>query len=318
MHILIPAGGRGVRLAPLTDRTPKPLLPLGDRPILTHILDRLPPQVPVTLVVSPETRDAFEAWRRGLTTTRVVSIYVETHRAGRPRGPVIALADCIQEQAITGDLVVMMGDSILPFTLSDFLGQNGSDTLTLAAYRLPSLRDARRFGVLEFSADGWVTTFEEKPEHPRAPWVYTGCLFVPGRLLAEIVRLGETCAGQMGYLVGRFLEDGERIRVFQVTEEWHDIGTFESYLRAHKALLPEAQRRVLAERGNQLEGMVYVHPSASVSRSRLQNCLVFEGATVLDAALSDCVVQPNVSVLAREAQQQVIGLLGDQPIYSTR
>lgn len=41
LHAVIMAGGKGERLRPLTDKTPKPMLPLGDKPIIEHNIDRL-------------------------------------------------------------------------------------------------------------------------------------------------------------------------------------------------------------------------------------------------------------------------------------
>jgi dTDP-glucose pyrophosphorylase len=56
-----------------------------------------------------------------------------------------------------------MGDSLLPFTLPQFLGPEPGEALRLAAYRLPDLREATRFGVVELDASGTVRSFEEKP-----------------------------------------------------------------------------------------------------------------------------------------------------------
>src|SRR5262249_20637195 len=96
------------------------------------------------------------------------------------------------------------------------------------------------------------------------------------------------------------------IRVFPVTEAWHDIGTFASYLKAHAPLLSAAERDALHARGNRLEGVVYVHPKARVSGSRLQDCIILEGAEVRDASLTGCVVHVGASVWSRELQGTLV------------
>ena len=81
MHVVIPAGGRGTRLRPLTNEIPKPLLPLGDRPILTRIVESLPPEVPVTVLVTSELHAAFAAWAGTLPAGHPVRVHVERERA---------------------------------------------------------------------------------------------------------------------------------------------------------------------------------------------------------------------------------------------
>src|SRR4051794_31705146 len=120
MQILIPAGGRGVRLRPLTEFCPKPLLPLGDRPILSHIVDALP-DVPIHVLVRQEVAADFQAWQAAAPVGRRVRLFVEPEATTGPAGPVVALATCLAERAVEDDVLILMGDSILPFDLPDFL-----------------------------------------------------------------------------------------------------------------------------------------------------------------------------------------------------
>src|SRR5438552_3737290 len=117
MQVLIPAGGRGVRLRPLTDTTPKPLLPLGDRPILTRIAESLPVGCPVTVLVSALLEADFSRWQEGLGSHLDVGLYVERQRRGGPAGPVVAIAECLRDLQVADDLLILMGDSLLPFAL---------------------------------------------------------------------------------------------------------------------------------------------------------------------------------------------------------
>jgi glucose-1-phosphate thymidylyltransferase len=312
MHILIPAGGRGVRLRPLTHYAPKPLLPLGDRPILTRIVENVPRECPVTVLVSPALEVDFRRWQETLPGDRDVRVYVEpgTREAGGqpggPAGPVVAIAECLEAGGVADDLVILMGDSLLPFTLEQFLGGQRGDTLRLAAYELSDIRDASRFGVVEIGDGDTVASFEEKPPQPRSPWVFMGCLYIPARLLPMLHEIAAGRPPQMGHLVAGYLERGERVEVYRATEAWHDIGTFGSYLEAHRALLSPGQRQSLVSLQNHLEGIVYVHPTAQVSGSRLHNCIVLAGAEVKDAVLTDCVVHPRVSVVSRTVYGKLV------------
>jgi glucose-1-phosphate thymidylyltransferase len=314
MHVLIPAGGRGVRLQPLTHFTPKPLLPLGDRPLLTRIVEQVPPEWPVTVLVSPALEEHFRRWTETLPRSRRVTLSVERERAGEPRGPVLAVAECLADLGIREDLVLLMGDSLLPFTLPQFLGPEPPQALRLAACRLPDLREAARFGVVELDDSGRVRSFEEKPARPRSPWVFTGCLYLPSRLLPALREIAASAPPQMGELVAGFLARGERIEAYPVTGEWHDIGTFASYLAAHRSLLSPSQRQALLAQGNRLAGTVYVHPTARVTRSRLEDCLIQAEAVVADADLTTCVVHPSVSVIGRTVTGKLLSASGEQSL----
>lgn len=308
MQVLIPAGGRGVRLRPLTDACPKPLLTLGDRAILSHIVDQIPAQFPITVLVTPDLMPAFEAWRRTLSPARNVRLYVERPRTTGRSGPVVALADCLRDLSISDDLIILMGDSVLPFRLEEFLASGTGNALRLASYQVADIRDASRFGVLEIGRDLTVTSFEEKPAQPRSTWVFTGCLHIPRERLDVLADVAEGSLPQMGHLVGRYLELGMRIEVHRVLDAWHDIGTFASYLEAHRALSTNSGLESLVTRGNRLDGVVYVHPNAYVSSSKLQNCIVLDGAHVVNAELTNCVVQPQVRIADRVIQGKLLSL----------
>jgi NDP-sugar pyrophosphorylase family protein len=308
MQVLILAGGRGTRLSPLTDSCPKPLLYLGDRPILTHIVERIPRVHPVTVIIASQMEAPFQAWRAALPTARRAQIYVEPAGPGEPLGPVRALSACVDELGIDDDLLVLMGDSLLPFQLREFFEGASAETVRIAAHRVPRLELASRFGVIEMDPDDRVSRFTEKPEVPRSPWIFTGCAYIPRRLRTELPRGSRQGLKNSGDLIASFLQQGERIEVFRATGEWHDIGTLESYLQAHQSLLTEGRRRSLAAQGNLLGGSVYVHPSAQVADSTLRDCVVLAGARVLNAHLTSCVVEPHAAVRDRSLHRKLISV----------
>ncbi len=315
MHILIPAGGRGVRLRPLTDLCPKPLLPLGDRPILTRIVEGLPAGSPVTVLVTAALERHFLQWQSRIRGGRDVRIYTEPVREGRPGGPVAAISECVAELGIDDDLLILMGDSLLPFTAAEFLTGGAPARARVAAYELEHPSLASQFGVVEITDDDQVLSFEEKPASPRSPWVFTGCLYLP-RLLARSLTTSETRSlTQFGHLVAHHLARGEAISVFRTRGEWHDIGTVAGYLRAHRCLLPDERRAALISQGNHLQGSVYVHPSAVVSGSRLTNCVIAADARVIDAELTNCVVHPQVAVFQRAVQDKLITLHSELSVW---
>jgi NDP-sugar pyrophosphorylase family protein len=314
MQVVIPAGGRGLRLRPITNYHPKPLLPLGDRPILSHILQGIPPEFPVTVVVTAELEAEFRAWQESVSPARDVRIFVERSVPGCRPGPVSAVVQVLRETGVQDDLVLLMGDSVLPFTMRDFLPANGQCRMRLAAYELPEIEQASRFGVLGIAETGMMASFAEKPQRPESPWVFTGCLYIPAPLLPALLAFGDHCSPEMGQIVAQFHALGEEIEVFRAGGEWHDIGTFRSYLAAHQSLPTASDRDRLRQGGSESSGCVYVDPRARITRSRLENCLIFGDAEITDACLTDCIVWPRVRVTGRTAERTLFAPDGEQPI----
>lgn len=314
MHILIPAGGRGTRLRPLTWYCPKPLLPLAGRPILSRIVQGLPPEARVTVIVTPQLEAEFQEWSCDLQECAQVRICVEPATSGEPGGPVTALATCIHQLGITDDVLVLMGDSVLPFTVAEFLASR-TESVRIAAYELASLRDASRFGVVEFDAGSRLVSFQEKPEYPRSRWVFTGCLYLPARLVQAFLALPVDRWKQLGDLVAGYLEMGEAVEVFRAGGEWHDIGCFASYIAAHRSFQSDSRRGALLAASNELAGTVYVHPSAIVAGSKIANCVISADAVVLNADLADCVIHPEVSVIERVVRGKLVTAEAELPVY---
>lgn len=311
MHVLIPAGGRGQRLRPLTDYTPKPLLPIGGRPILTQIVEAVPRSIPVTVIVAGELEPHFSRWKRELPSAARVRIYSEPATEAGASGPVVAIDECIRELGLRDDLLVLMGDSLLPFSLSDVLPKCEEDPL-ICAYRLHDLQEARRFGVVELGSNDVVLSFEEKPQSPRSSCVFTGCFYAPARLLPKLHVIASERPQQMGHLVAGLVESGERVNVHLTGGEWHDIGTFNGFLEAHRHLITPGDRAVLEEARNLVEGVVYVHPDAGVSDSHLKDCIVYPGAHVTGARLDRCVIHSGVHVAGRSVVGSLLTQDGEQ------
>lgn len=315
MHVLIPAGGKGARLRPLTDEQPKPLLPLGDRPILSHIVGSIPRTNPITVIVTAGLEAQFRAWQAERHPDRDLRIFTETPPAGgSPPGPVSALAECVEALGVREDVLVMMGDSVHPFHWGDFLQSCRPHRAQIAAYELPQPADARRFGVVEFTSEGQLTRFEEKPDRPRSRWIFTGCLHLPATLLRRLPEIAARRLPQMGQLVAAYLEAGDEVTVFRLSGEWHDIGTFQSYLRAHRGTMPGTEMDRLRAAGNRLEGVVYVHPSARISDSKLRNCVISGNSVIRNAELTDCVIRANTVIANRVIHSKLVSSSGEHSV----
>jgi NDP-sugar pyrophosphorylase family protein len=161
MKAVLLAGGRGVRLRPLTYSIPKPLLPIGERPILEEIVERLKGQGFDDLVIAVGYRaELIETYFRDGAQLGVRIDYVrETHPLGTA-GPLSLLrerADLPSDEPI----LVMNGDILTDLDLrefADFHRRRGFDlTIATREYQLQ-----HPYGVIQVEGER-ITGIVEKP-----------------------------------------------------------------------------------------------------------------------------------------------------------
>jgi len=155
MQAVILAGGFGKRLAPLTSEVPKPLLPVGGRPILVRQIEWLRGfgVADVVLAVGYLKHKIFEALGDGRRFGVRIFYSVEEEPLGT--GGAIKNAELF----ITDDVfVVLNGDVLTNLSLDKLVEALGDADGAIALVPLRS-----PYGIVEFDAGGYVTHFREKP-----------------------------------------------------------------------------------------------------------------------------------------------------------
>jgi glucose-1-phosphate thymidylyltransferase len=233
---LLLAAGYATRLRPLTDTIAKPLLPIGERPMIDWILDRIAaaPEVDAVHVVTNAAYAAgFEAWAEG----RGVVVHSDGTTSNENRlGAIGDIRFAIEQGGIGGeDLLVIAADNLFDFSLADYIafwrGKGGGSAIAVHRLADPSL--ARLYGVVELDSGDRVIGLEEKPEHPRSDLVSTATYLFSATYLALIDRY--LAEGNPPDPPGRFLIwlcEREPLFGFRFAEEWLDIGDPQQLLEA--------------------------------------------------------------------------------------
>ena len=223
-RVVIMAGGRGTRLRPYTTVLPKPLMPVGDRPILEHVLESLASagfeRVTVSVGHLAELIQAFfgSGARWGLQIDYAIE--------DRPLHTMGALRFI---ENLGENFLVMMGDVLTDLNLALLWEDhcNSGAALTTAVSRREVQTD---FGVLEYEPDNHrIRKFEEKPILRYD--VSMGIHMVNRRSLDFIPR-GEPFG--FDKLVLALLAAGETVRAFPHPGRWLDIGRHEDYEKANE------------------------------------------------------------------------------------
>src|SRR3954452_12165798 len=227
VRAVILAGGLGMRLRPYTMVLPKPLIPVGDQPILEHIIRRLAAAGVrrVDLCLGKHLGGLIETYFTQATTLPE-SVEVVYHWEQEPLGTAGALR---QLTDLDETFIAMNGDILTTLDYSALLAAHAESgaALTIAMQRQ---KVDISLGVIECQ-NGSVSGYREKPsltyDASMGIYVYEPCA------LAHLPSEGPC---QFPELVIRLLEAGERVEPFRSDAVWYDIGTITEYERAVQEL----------------------------------------------------------------------------------
>jgi glucose-1-phosphate thymidylyltransferase len=239
MKAIILAAGYATRLRPLTDRWAKELLPVGGKPILTSIADSIETVEDVDevhVVTNARKAPAFVEWARG----RNVTIHDDGTSTNEDRlGAIGDMQFVIDRAGIDDDLLVIAGDNLFEFDLSEFVRfwRSKGAASALAVRDVGARELAQRYGIVDLAADGRLLDFVEKPEDPPSTLAATAT-YLYDRSHVPLVRtyLDEgNPPDQPGRLVA-WLHKREPVYGWTFAAGWYDIGDHEQLLEADNRL----------------------------------------------------------------------------------
>ena len=224
---MILAGGEGTRLRPYTTVFPKPLMPIGDRPVLDIVVRQLKAhgfdRVTVATGYLAELIEAF--FRDG----EAYGIPIDYYREREPLGTVGALA--LIEGLAEQDILVMNGDVLTDIDYRELLERHSaSDAAATIATKVRHIQIS--LGVLRFDDDTdptRLTGYDEKPAIDFTASMGIYC-FAPRAL--SYIRPGERL--DFPDLILRLIAAGEVVRAWPSSNYWLDIGRPGDYEQAQE------------------------------------------------------------------------------------
>ncbi|WP_251342971.1 bifunctional sugar-1-phosphate nucleotidylyltransferase/acetyltransferase [Haloplanus halophilus] len=276
MQTVVLAAGEGTRLRPLTDRRPKPTVPVADRTLVEHVVDAAEAAGAARVVVvvgygADAVRDAL-----GDRTT------VEFVTQERQRGTADAVR-AARDRLDDAPFAVLNGDVLYDRASLSRLYDAGPG---VGAARVD---DPSNYGVLETDGDGRVRGVVEKPDDPASDLVNAGAYVFPAAA-RDWLDVGESDRGELE-LTDVLTRACGAVEMRAVTvERWLDVGRPWELLAANEWKLGELDRRIEGEvhPDADLRGPVVVEDGASVDAG-----VVIEGPALVRAGAS---VGPNAYV----------------------
>jgi len=235
MKALILAAGYATRLYPLTEDQPKPLLKVGGRAIIDHILQKIeevPEVTHIYIVTNARFYSDFETWSQNVKCSKQITIINDGTLTNETRlGAVGDLQFVLDQQKIDGELLVVAGDNLFGFSLVNLVEFFKSKEASVVHNFIDRNKVKKKYGV-GILEETKVVDFEEKPENPRSALASTGCYLFTSedlQLVEDSIARGK--ADNPGDLI-RWLVQHSEVHGFLFEEHWFDIGSFDSLREA--------------------------------------------------------------------------------------
>jgi len=327
MDAVVLSGGLGTRLRPLTYTRPKPLLPVANRPMLEHLLDRLPETVDRAILAAGYRVEQIRDWLDELDD-RVELVVVDEETPLGTGGAVKHLEDHLR-----GPFLCFNGD-VLSTAPLETLVERRREADALGALALCEVDEPRHYGVVDREGDR-IRRFVEKPDPGEAPssLINAGTYCFDAELLDLVEPDREVSLEREVF--PRAADSERGLLGIPFDGYWVDCGRPPAYLRAHDLVLDEGATLAegahvdggverwaclgpdaVAEAGTHLRRAVLYRDATVKAGARVEDTVLGEGVTVgKDATLAGCVVADSETVDAGATHEAAsLGVDPDRPV----
>jgi NDP-sugar pyrophosphorylase family protein len=280
MQSLILAGGKGTRLRPLTMHTPKPIMPIANRPFLYYQLELLKRANvhDCILSLSYQPQKIEDKFGDGTLYGMRVSYTVEAS----PLGTAGAYRNA--EGLINESTIVFNGDVLTDIDLNEVIHFHREKN-ALATLVLTPVANPTAYGLVETDEDGRIKRFLEKPkpEEVTCNTINAGIYILEPKVL-EYIPAGESYMFEYGVFPA-LLKNNEPFYAYIYDGYWRDIGSSASYLQSNLDVLAgkiNILERPSNERGEKFDETAEIDTLSVVDPS----CTIKAGAQIINSVIS--------------------------------
>lgn len=304
--------GRGSRLRPHTLTIPKPLLPVGGKPIVQRLVEDITkvcgePVDEIAFIIGDfgaEVEKNLVAVAESLGAKG--SIYYQEEALGT------AHAIRCAKESLTGKVVVAFADTLFK---ADFKLNSDAEGIIW----VNQIDDPRAFGVVKLNADNVITDFVEKPEHFVSDLAIIGIYYFKD---------GEYLKNELQYLIDNNIkEKGE----FQLTnalenmkqkgtkfvpgkvDEWLDCGNYKATVYTNQRVLEFVKNELKPDASLQNDNSIIIQPCYIGKNVKLKNTVVGphvsigDNVTINQSIVSNSIIQSNTTIEKANIKDSMIG-----------
>lgn len=292
MKVIVLVGGQGTRLRPLTYTTPKPMLPIGNVPMIERVtsavrdLDGVDGVV-LSLGYKPD------AFRAAFPDDRIAGLPATYAVEPEKMDTAGAIRFAAEAAGVDETFIVLNGDVLTDYDIGDLVELHRSSGAE-ATISLTAVDDPSRFGVVPTDDQHRVTGFIEKPPPGEAPTnLISAGTYVMEPSVIERIPAGRAVSVERETFPQ--LVDEGRLFAKELPGYWLDTGTPQQFVQAHVELFGRVDP--VAPGAREVRPGVWVEGDASVPDALTGPVLVAGGVEIAgDASISDSVLGAGATV----------------------
>ena len=222
LPVIIMAGGQGIRLRPLTNVLPKPLIPIGEQTMLEDIMDRFVECGCHDFYVSVNYKaDTIKRYMSNLDKPQYNIAYFQEDKPLGTAGSLHLLKDKIKDTFFVSNCDIIIDEDY--GEILKYHRENHNEITVVAAIKNMAIP----YGTLETKEEGLLSDIKEKPEYTFK--INTGMYILEPNLINEIP---EDKFYHITYLIEKLMKEGRRVGVYPINEgSWTDVGNWVEYLK---------------------------------------------------------------------------------------
>ena len=300
-------GGMGTRLKPLTNQTPKPMLPVAGLPVTERqLLAAKKAGIETVILATSYLSEVFTPYFGDGSKWGMKLIYAIEDQPLGTGGAIRNAAALVNFVDSKEEFVIFNGDVLSGHNIAaqlDFHRRNQAD----ATLHLIEVADARAFGCVPTDANGRVLDFLEKMEHPVTNAINAGCYIFNSSVISQIPE--DTVVSIERETFPKLVKSGRPVFGYNEQSYWLDIGTPAALFQGSRDIVGT---EFLAGAGSKIgEGSVVTGGSSIGQGStigancRITNSIIGDGVDIGDnCVIADSFILHN-SQLA--ADSEIIG-----------
>lgn len=275
MKAVILSGGFGTRLRPLTYTTPKPLLPVMNKPLIMHVIDSIPDEVDEVVIAANYKIEMLKNFFEEIDISKNIRVVDEPKPLGTG-GAVKNVGEYLDDTffVINSDIVSSIN---LKGYLNFYLTKEG-----VGAISAWQVDNPEEFGIFDLNENNRILRFQEKPSPDEAfsNIINAGHYILEPEVL-ELIPDGKKVSMERE-IFPQLLDKG--LYGYEFGGYWIDCGRPSSFFEATWTLMDKkGEKQVIDDRSvveGELEGYVCVGKDCTIGESKISNSILFDGVEV--------------------------------------
>lgn len=280
-------GGFGTRLKPLTDESPKPMLPVAGLPVTEHqILAAKKAGIHTLVLATSYLAEVFTPYFGDGSKWGMKILYAVEKE---PLGTGGAIRNAAELLGRDEPIVIFNGDVLSRHSIADQIAFHVKNKADVTLH-LIDVDDARAFGCVPTDADGRVTAFLEKMDNPVTNSINAGCYIFDPKVIDQIPL--DTVVSVEREIFPTLVSSGRPVFGYREQSYWLDVGTPAALFKGSRDLV-DGEFQAMAE--------TTIAPDAVITggSSIGARCTIGSGVLIDDCIIGDGVTIGNGSVLTR-------------------